>query len=49
LPERADVSDTLAIVTGSALTVMLPDGSLASRRIGPEAGNSQVVIVVVLR
>src|SRR5712691_9633267 len=47
LPACADVSDTVAVVTGSACTVMLPAGSLASRVIGPGAGNSQVVIVLL--
>src|ERR1022692_321820 len=49
LPERDGVSDTVAVVTGPAITVMPPDGSVASRVIGSEAGNSQVVIVSVLR
>src|SRR5712692_236509 len=47
LPACADVSDTVAVVTGSACTVMLPAGSLASRVIGPGAGISQVVIVLL--
>src|SRR6266498_3506235 len=48
LPER-DASATVAVVTGSALTVMLPAGSLASRLIGSGAGKSQVVIGLFLR